>query len=210
MRNAGNKKLRLVLLALALLSLSMVALGGTFADPNRLDRGETTATPFDSNPNELKYNVAINYSDTKDGTQLNLLTGKPYAGTFWCPGFTKIIYITVANNEPFPVECFLDLKVTENGFDDMMTYAVINPTNTAEYSNWQEFLKAADVNGTLQQSDNSYSIFKDEYLKHHENAVYAVGIHMSEEATNKYQNEQLVLNFDFRVEAMNAPATPHP
>lgn len=207
MTNAGNKKLLVVLLALALFACSVMALGGTFA--TQVDKEGTTLIEDTNGPTVLNYKVALTYSDSPEGTSNNLLSVKPYANTLWCPGYTKIIYVEVVNNEAFPVECTLNFDVTANGFDDKMTYAVLAPDSNGEltqYSNWDSFYTAAGTKSDLKEL-REYPIFTDLPLTSEASTTYAVAIHMSEDASNQYQNKQLAITVDFRVDANYATGT---
>lgn len=196
MRNAGNRKLRLVLLALALLSLSMVALGGTFASTvNKEGTEEQSSTD---------YRVIVTCRDSK-GQSVNLFSGSPVLTeqTFWCPGRTEILYLDVTNNESFPVECILNLTVDDNEFGQMMEYAVINGN---EYpNNWSDFEKKSQKSSVL-NTNTTYEIFNFPASApltggpHH----FALAIHMSENATNEYQEKTMQLTFDLRINADNA------
>lgn len=211
MRNAGNKKLRLVLLALALLSLSVVALGGTFANQVIYDelKGD-----FSEN-STLDYKVDVKYYDSaKQSYTEDLLTSSVFDSTLWCPGYTKIVYLKITNNEAFPVDCTLNMTVNETGFDDTLRYAIINENLKAEDAehpkNWKDFA----VDNSFLLSKTTHTLIDKKTFGNNDSQYYALAIHMDENATNQYQNQKLDMTFNFSVNAnyktgeTPAPITP--
>lgn len=212
MRNAGNKRLVLLLLTLAMLACGVMALGGTFANQDSIDRiSDKTKEEivYDANSNVLKYGVSVTYSEKLDGTYNDLFNGKPFENTLWCPGYTKVIYIKVQNDEKFPVECTLDLKITKNDFGNMMAYAVISPDEENKLpkpTNWYEFMthERAKSSSLLSQKNN---VFDKVYVAAEAYKTYALAMHMEDQAGNEYKKAQLAMKFDFRVDANYEPGT---
>lgn len=209
MTNAGNKKLLAVLLALTLLACSVMALGSTFATQVKYEGKEESL----AGNGALDYKVDLQFYAPDGETQYqNFLTTSPLNGTVWCPGYTKIVYLKVTNNENFPVDCELGLTVDKNGFGETLKYAVIyglKPNAEESPSDWKAFYNEAHVNGTLKVQDNltdrdySHIVFDRVALATGDAAshYFALAIHMDENATNQYQNAELELTFNFRVNA---------
>ena len=204
MRNAGNKKLLAVLLALTLLACSVMALGSTLA--SQVDQTKGTGESVDGS-----YDVSVTYCDTGVEYSKIFLTETAFTKNVpWCPGYTKVIYLKVENNESFPMECTLDFEVVQNGFDNMMTYAVIalnsDPmvSDALRPSSWTNFLTAASGEKSLQTSNPHY-IFNEVSFLASDTRYYAIAFHMSENTTNAYQNKQLEMKFNFRVDSLYKP-----
>ena len=203
MTNAGNKKLLVVLLALALFACSVMALGGTFA--TQVDKSGKQEV-IDNGEEVLAYEVDLLYSSTENGSYTSLLNVDPFEGTLWCPGYTKVIYFKVVNKENFPVEATFNLKVTENGFDDMMAYTVLAPVDGAlpSHATWSTFQEKSSSLTSLKQN-GLYPVFKDKLLNSNDTIIYAVAIHMKEAATNQYQSKQLKMDFMFHINSDYKP-----
>lgn len=211
MTNAGNKKLLVVLLALALFACSVMALGSTFATQVKYEGEEVSL----AGNGMLDYKVDIQFY-TPEGNK-DFLKVSPLNGTVWCPGYTKIVYLKVTNNEAFPVDCELGMTVDQSGFGETLKYAVIyglKPNAEDHPSDWNAFYDNANVKGTLKVQDKldskdySHTVFdRAVFASSETNSQYfALAIHMDENATNQYQNAELDLTFHFRVNADNKPS----
>ena len=202
MTNARNKRLLVVLLALALLAGSVMALGSTFAW--EIDKSKE-GTPLASTQ---YFNVSVKYYDGT-GYNTSLLTVPPTSGVLWCPGYTKIIYVAITNNEKFIVECSMNLIVSEHSFDDMMQFSVIAKnlkSETASHpANWAEFTQSPNSAQIL--SEGSHTIFPLTAIAPGDTAYYALAIHMDERATSKYQNLSLDMKFQLTVNSNDAPVS---
>lgn len=216
MTNAGNKKLLVVLLALALFACSVMALGGTFA--TQVDYLNKDLEKDFSYNKKLDYNVDIQfYAPEGNEEYKDFLKVSPLNGTVWCPGYTKIVYLKVTNNEAFPVDCELGMTVDQSGFGETLKYAVIyglKPNAEDHPSDWKSFNNRANETGTLikqgnlETKDYSHTVFdRAVFASSETNSQYfALAIHMDENATNQYQNAELDLTFHFRVNADNKPS----
>ena len=213
MANPKKINLGVLLVALVLLACGTMALGGTFATSLNLDGTAATTLP----PNSPSYNVDVKYHANGSYSTSLLSNGAIFTKDVpWCPGYTKIVYLEVTNNEAFPVKCSLNMNVKTNEFGNNLKYAVIPRNLKAEGvdhpDSWAEFEKLANGSTVLEQDD--YYIFYDRYLSFPtaENANdntkhFALAIHMAEETSNQYQGKKLEMDFEFRV---NTNWTPGP
>ena len=208
MMNAGNKRLKLLLLTLAILACSVVALGGTLAGGVDRSEGKSAQTLQNDTANHLDYAVDILYADRSGGNYQTVLGHNPFAGALWCPGYTKVVYFKVYNHEAFALEATLDLKITDSEFGNTMTYAVLAPGSDGTLSqpgNWNEFMTASGNHNAVLVAQKDYNVFKQVLLQSGQETIYAVAIHMSEDASNQYQGKTMEINFDFRVDSDSAP-----
>ena len=204
MANPTKINLRVLLMALVLLVCGTMALGGTFATSLNLAGTETTLPP-----NSPSYNIDVKYHANGSYSTSLLSNGAIFTKDVpWCPGYTKIVYLEVTNNEAFPVKCSLNMNVKTTGFGNSLKYAVIplnlKAADVDHPDNWEDFENQANGSTVLKQ-DYNY-IFNDLYLSFPttENANdntkhFALAIHMDEETPNHYQGKKLEMNFEFRV-----------
>lgn len=213
MKNAGNKRLMLLLLAMAMLVCGVM--GSTFAtqfvpsgDKNPQYDGDTA----------LDYNVEVKYCNAVDeGYAYTFSADKKIfsENVLWCPGKTEIIYFQVKNEESQVVECIMDLFVTKNEFEDVMQYAVVVGDlvtgQIAHPQNWDKFVEmsANKKSVPLQVCSANDDSIKNPVVKValEPGAIYsyALAIHMSENASNWYQEKELQMNIRFRVNANTVP-----
>ena len=215
MMNAANKRPLLLVLTLAILLCGAMALGGTWAT-NFTAEGTQDTTTYGSD-NTLNYNVAVKYGTSATNAYILDFSAnsKPFTNnTLWCPGKTEIVYFQVTNNENFVVQCVMDLFVTENGFDNMIKYAVISndiKTLGNPPASWTEFVEQAvnSQSSVLQVCSTTDTDIKNPVftvdLAPNASQCYALAIHMEELTPNKYQNEALNMNIRFRVNANYIP-----
>lgn len=198
MMNAGNRKPLLPLLILAIILFGAMALGSTFASGVlRNPEDETGIDKVIANGQYvLEYDVDILCSSGN-----SLLTSKPFESTIWCPGYTEVVSGTIVNHEAFPIECTLNLLVSENQFAPVMEYASLNPSTTAltQHSNWDSFRGASLNKNTLQEG--SYPLFTRVLVLPDNPVKYAFAIHMDTNASNHNQGKSMKLGFEFVVEA---------
>jgi len=197
MRNAGNKKLRLVLLALALLSLSMVALGGTLANGTEVDMANTTQQELTNTDKE--YNISISCRDTANSA-VTLASDTPIFtdDVLWCPGYTKLVYLDITNNEAFPANCTLTMKVGESKLNNVMVYA----TGSGNPTSWNDILTSWNPQ---KLTAGSHAVFSNVNFQKNAKKTFALAVHMNESATNEYQNQTLDISFELTVNANFKP-----
>lgn len=201
MANPKKINLRVLLVALALLACGTMALGGTFATRLDLDGGAATTLPT----NSPHYEVDVKYHANGSYSTSLLSNGAIFTKDVpWCPGYTKIVYLEVTNNEAFPVECSLNMNVKTTGFGNNLKYAVIprnlKAADVDHPDNWAEFEKMANGSTVLKQGDNY--IFENIYLSFldgEKTKYFALAIHMDKTTSNHYQGKKLKMNFEFRV-----------
>ena len=200
-----SKKLFL-LIALVVLAVGVTALSGTFA--SGVDTSGT-AEPVNS-----PFQVALTYydywSDDQGAKPLNVVFDENFP---WCPGRTEILYLTLTNNEKFPVECGLTMAAGKSELNDVFTYAVLKnlQRNDANHpQDWDNF-KSSIVYEVIQpeskMTQGDLLAYPLTVLNAGETVYFAVGLHMSESATNEYANKQLPLTFILRVNANYEPGT---
>lgn len=207
MMNAGNKRLILLLLALSMLVCGVI--GGTLA--------------LNDTPDEMKYDVNVLCYNTEEGKYNLPLWGanayKPFSDVLWCPGYTKIVYLKVINNEAFAVKYSLDLVVESTEFGQTMEYAVIHSDlkapNATHPTSWTEF--AGNNSSVLSKGtypllpaptktiETTDSTTIETNLAAGAFEYVALAIHMDEDANNDYKNKQMKLNFKLVVEAETGP-----
>lgn len=200
-----SKKLFL-LIALVVLAVGVTALSGTFATGVNKEGDEEAS--------ENAFNVTLEYYDYWNEPQGYKALDKVFDKTFpWCPGRTEVLYLKLTNGEKFPVECGLTMVAGESELNDVFTYAVLknlqrNDTNHPQ--DWNGF-KSSAVFDILQEESNmkqgNLPAYPLTVLNASETVYFAVGLHMSENATNEYANKQLPLTFSLRVNANYEPGT---
>ena len=217
-------KLSIMGAAFALVCAGIIMLSGTFAS-NVNYKDTTDAATVSGN-----YNVVLQ-SYTKDSAvpPVDIITKDgmvPDANftkdMFWCPGRTEIIYLKLENNEAFPVNCTLKLSVSESGFGNTLSYAVMPGLKAGDAlpANWDAFVNnAGDVTGVLKNtksSDQAYALHKG-YIElspavadgeenvHNDEAYLALAIHMDHNASNDYQEVGMKLQFFLQVDANSEP-----
>ncbi len=200
-----SKKLFL-LIALVVLAVGVTALSGTFATGvNKEDEAVNSGTPF---------NVTLKYYDYWNEPQDYKALDKVFDQTFpWCPGRTEVLYLKLTNGEKFPVECGLTMVAGESELNDVFTYAVLNNlqrNDTNHPQDWDNF-KSSIVYEVIQpeskMTQGDLLAYPLTVLNAGETVYFAVGLHMSESATNEYANKQLPLTFNLRVNADYEPGT---
>ena len=203
MMNAGHKRLKLLLLTLAILACGVMVLGGTFATQVTLTGDKTTLPP------ETRFDVTVLYHD---GTnyKLSMLDD---AAVFtqnvpWCPGYTKLVYFAVQNHEAFPVQCMMKLNAGTSNLSDVLEYAVltdVTPNSDNRPTKW------ADITTEKQLQKGLNPVFDSLVLGSKNVKYYALAVHMKENAGNQYQKQSMSLEFQFTVNANYAPGeTPAP
>ena len=197
MMNSGNRKPLLPLLILAIILCGAMALGSTFASGVLRNLEDETGIEkvIANGQDALEYKVDILYSDN------HLLESNPFENTIWCPGYTEVVSGTIVNHEAFPIECTLNLLVSENQFTPVMEYASLKPSTTAltQHSNWDSFRGASLNANTLQEG--SYPLFTRVLVLPDNPVNYAFAIHMDTNASNQNQDKSMKLGFEFVVEA---------
>ena len=201
MMNAGNKRLILLLLALSMLVCGVMALGSTFA--TQVNKSDGLDKQYiANNDNNLNYKINLTYHTIEDETPKPFLTSAPFTSAPWCPGYTKVVYLTIKNNEAFPVECILTIDDGDSELGKVMSYAVIS-SPASSYSSWGTFKTDAGSNaGHL--SDNNPTVFNypaTSPLAAGQTATYALAIHMDEEANNTYQELKMNMKFNLVLNA---------
>lgn len=204
MTNAGNKKLLALLVTLVLLAAGLIAMGSTFATQVDLDGKDGVST-------DSGFNVIVNaYENGQYSKTLQADAAFFTSDASWCPGYTQILYFSVTNNEAFPVKTAMNMNVTKSGFDNMLSYAVVpqdlKAEDAAHPDNWADFVKMAGESEELKL--NSNTVFSNIDMAPGETRYYALGIHMSEQASSHYQNKMMDMNFSFRVDANSTPGSP--
>lgn len=203
MTKSVNKRLLILLAAFVLVLGGMWALRGTFASMVNYNDGVEKKLE-----GEQQYYVALQYWN---GSGYVSLLGdnaqQPFTdGSAMCPGRSEIAYLQVTNNEKFPIDTILSLDVTSSGFDNTISYAVLEgdwvdkPDHPAS---WSEF--AAKANGSKVLSVAKHELQKLEPLAAGETRWLAVCIHMDESATSAYQNKRMEMKFDLRMNANYKP-----
>lgn len=204
MKNAGNKRLMLLLLALAMLICGVM--GSTFATQVNKSDGQDNRY-VDNNDNGLDYQIDLTYHTLDNAIQHSFLTATPFASAPWCPGYTKVVYLSIKNNEDFPVECTLTINADNKKLGQVMAYAVIkNPA--ASYSNWGAFKEASLSKGYLaDENPTVFNIPATAPLTAGGAEEYALAIHMDETASNTYQDETMNMTFKLEINADYASGT---
>jgi len=198
-------KLRILLLTLALVCIGILVLNGTFA--TAVDKTTTQQQP----PLEegQDYNVDLLYAsvpNAADTSKVSLL-GSNGASVFtsnmlWCPGKTEIAYLTLKNNEQFPVEVTLSLNVTSNGFDNQFSYAILQE-NKEQPTSWTDFVNKS-ISGKTTLTAGSHEL-KTITLVTGESAPLTLAIHMEEDTSSEYEQKSLAFVFNLRTDANYEP-----
>ena len=213
-----SKRIAPLLVALLLLSAGLTLVGGTFATQMSQNVDYSTQLTDLSADQTLNYNVDLLYYNAAVNGPTGAYTSmlRPNTPVFsssdlWCPGRTEIVYLKLINAEAFTVDCTLALNVTESGFDDVLSYAVIEEDllsgTTKHPTNWTDFIAAAqpENKGTLAvtPADQPLKLHEDSKLTlaAGETKYLALGIHMSEGATSDYVGKVLEMSFGLRVDA---------
>lgn len=196
-----SKKLFL-LIALVVLAVGVTALSGTFASGvDTSGTAEPVSSPFQ---------VALTYydywSDDQGAKPLNVVFDENFP---WCPGRTEILYLTLTNNEKFPVECIFTMNADENSaLSNVFTYAVMNGlerTSASHPENWAAFTGSADLIQPETALKGEALPISTVTLAPGQSHRFALGLHMAESATSDYAAKQLPLTFSLRVNAENTP-----
>jgi len=203
MLKARRRKPLFLSAAILAILLGTVLVGSTFASGVDYD----TEEKGDPGSN---YKVAFEYHNGADSYVPMENSAALTEDMLWCPGKTEIVYLKLTNNELFPVDCSLKLNVTQNDFDGMFTYAVIEndlKSSPADHpSNWGDFRDAASKTGTLSVGEHN---LRNGNPENHEDVILlspgssrcmAVAIHMSEKASSDYaspKNNEKTMNFKF-------------
>lgn len=194
-----SKKLFL-LIALVVLAVGVTALSGTFATGvNKIGEPEYYDTPF---------TVTLEYYDYWNELQGYKALDKVFDQTFpWCPGRTEVLYLKLTNGEKFPVECGLTMAAGKSELNDVFTYAVLknlqrNDTNhPQDWDNFKSSIVYEVIQPESKMTQGDLLAYPLTVLNAGETVYFAVGLHMSESATNEYANKQLPLTFNLRINA---------
>lgn len=202
-----SKKLFL-LIALVVLAVGVTALSGTFATGVNYNESETKLE------GETNFNVDVQYVHSNSGSTeyADLLTATAFSDSSkWCPGRTEIIYLKLTNMEAFPINCTVDLNVTESEFDSVLSYSVMEGDLLADNKkshpvNWADYVsKAGNLSTVL--SEGKHTLLDKKTLIGNAPCYLALAIHMDENATNDYENKVMKMNFSLRFDADYAPGT---
>lgn len=202
-----SKKL-VMLLALALLALGLAALSGTFA--STVDYN----TEKEDVAENKSYDVGVQYVHSNSGTAeyADLLNATAFSDSSkWCPGRTEIIYLKLANNEAFPINCTIELNVTESEFDSVLSYSVMEGDllyNNKENhpTSWADYVEKANQQPKV-LSKGKHTLLDKKTLIGNAPCYLALAIHMDENATNDYENKVMKMNFSLRFDANYEPGT---
>jgi len=215
MRMVGNRKLWL-LIALLAVALGAAAYGGTFSSQVSYT-GEETGIADDTS-----YQVAVEFLHSNNYNASNikysdLLASAAFTdASSFCPNRTEIIYLKLTNQEAFPINYSLALKVKENGFGDALTYAVISGQDLladqkkAHPANWAAYLLMADAAPSVLSvtgEDQAHPVADKVLLEPGGVSHLAVAVHMDENAGNEYQDKKLNMQFAVRFDADYQPGT---
>ncbi len=203
-----SKKLFL-LIALVVLAVGVTAMSGTFATGVSYTGSETTLE------GENAFDVDVQYIHSNSGATeyADLLSTTAFSDSSkWCPGRTEIIYLKLTNNEAFPINCTVDLNVTESAFDNVLSYSVLKDdllsNNKANHpASWADYVEKANQQPKV-LSKGKHTLLEKETLPVGNPPCYlALAIHMDENATNDYENKVMKMNFSLRFDANYAPGT---
>lgn len=204
-----SKKLFL-LIALIVLAVGVTALSGTFATGVNYNESETKLE------GETNFNVDVQYVHSNSGSTeyADLLTTTAFSDSSkWCPGRTEIIYLKLTNKEAFPINCTVDLNVTESEFDNVLSYSVLKGDllyNNKENhpTSWADYVEKAAPQKPKVLSVDKHTLLEKETLPVGNAPCYlALAIHMDENATNDYENKVMKMNFSLRFDANYKPGT---
>ena len=207
------------------MAMGVMLVGNTFANQVDYTSTETSLDSVDGYKDK-NYSVALDYTRTRNGEYNNsMLNGGVAAfnqSTLWCPGRTEIVYLKLTNTERFATSCSLSLDVGASGFDNTLTYAVIDnleSNSTSHPTNWLNFETIAAnaqrdteevKTGTL-TGNTAYPLLYRELLATNETHYLALAIHMDEGADSTYQGKTMNLEFTLTVDADYKPGeTPAP
>ncbi len=197
-----NKRLLILLAALVLVCGGMAALSGTFASSVNYNGPETELIGD-------TFNVDLQYWNGKNYVSLLKGNDQPFSdSSLWCPGRSELVYLRLISEEKFPINAYLSLKVENNGFDDKLSYAVLEQdllsASASHPTSWADF--AASAKGTKVLTGNeTHQLLSAEPLMTEQ--YLALCIHMDESATSEYQNKQLSMNFVLRMDADFMPGS---
>lgn len=203
MTRTVNKRLLILLAAFVLVCGGMIALRGTFAS-----QVEYT----DSNKVELdgkSFNVDLQYWNGTDYVSLFAGNAQPFSDTsLWCPGRSEIVYLRLVSEENFPINAVLSLKVGNNGFDDVISYAVMQQDlladSAAHPTSWSDYVSRTEGAKVL-AGNTTHELLEVTPLT--DSQCLALCLHMDESATSQYQNKQLSMNFALRLDADYEPGS---
>lgn len=197
-----SKKLFL-LIALVVLAVGVTALSGTFATGVNYNDAETK---LDTNES---YAVDVQYVHSNSGNTeyADLLSTTAFSDSSkWCPGRTEIIYLKLTNNEAFPINCTVDLNVTDSQFGSVLSYSVLKDdllsNNKANHpASWADYVEKANQQ-PKELFKGKHTLLEKETLLGSDAPCYlALAIHMDENATNDYENKVMKMNFSLRFDA---------
>ncbi len=197
-----SKRLVIVLAALVIACVGLVALNGTFASQVSYsgEKVELTGETF---------NVDLQYWDGSEYVSLFSEDAQPFpADSQWCPGRSEIVYLKLSSNESFPVDSTVSLKVNSSGFGEVISYAVISQNllsdPAAHPTSWEDFVNKSQ-SGAQVLAVNSHPLFEVKAIMPGQEQYVALCMHMAENATSQYQNQQLNLQFVLRTNADYEP-----
>lgn len=204
MKNAGNKRPLLILLALAILLFGGMALGSTFASRVNKEGPEEKLSASDAD-----YKVFVKYHDGKNyngGRYSNLLSSQTPVFTqdiIWCPGYTRIVYLEISNEEAFPVECTLKMTAEDGILNEVLDYTLLGalkPNTENHPRSWKEVTTSKQPLTT-----EPITIIDAVTLADSTPQYYAVAIHMDETAGNQYRDQKLNIDFQLIINADYKP-----
>lgn len=204
-----------LLIVLVILAVTGLALGGTFATEETLTlTGEKNQLEDGKN-----FNVSAEFihSNNGDAGYTDLLNAPAFHDAAkWCPGRTEIIYLRLTNEEAFPVSATVQMHVTETGFDDVLSYAVIEEdllanNKAAHPTSWDAYAQKAGNENVHVLAKATHTLMDKVTLIPDQPRYLALAIHMDESATSRYEKKDLNMHFSLRYDANYAPGeTPGP
>ncbi len=192
------------LLLTAIVLMLVMAVGGVFAS-QVMRTGD--APEADTDTANMSYKVTLQ-SGLDNAKTDAIKNGVFTSSTAWCPGRTEIAYLTLTNNEFFPVEVDLSLVHINNGFDSYLDYALLLPGQTLKphqhnAENWNAFETLAVANGAASKlpTSGTLPLLTDKTLNSGESYTFAFAIHMDEGTPDEYQNKSMYFEFGLTVTA---------
>jgi len=213
-RKTGYRKASTLTLVMLVLLAGALLVGATFAE-----RVELTGAveKMQQGTDAFDYQVELSYYDKTAGDYRSLL--EPEAsftqGMFWCPGRTEIAYLKVSNGEEFPVKVTLTMDAERvkdaqgkdvQDFGSTLSYAVLDQQEHDQplaFASWDD-LKASAKPLTIGKGHSVITIDPLGYATGSKHYV-AIAIHMDENADNLYQNAQMNLKINMRVDSDQDP-----
>lgn len=205
MMKTKSTKRALLMSALALLACVSMLVGSTFAwftDSVTSSNNKIVAGKLDV---QLWMDTGDGYEDISKATDsiFNMLTNKAQnnnADTLWEPGKTQVAYLKIVNGGTLALKYSVALKVydVEKDLHEVMQYAITPDATYGTVKAWDADNGKQVVLGTQTVTD------ADVAMNPGDEHVFALSIHMLEEAGNQYQEGKL--NFDLTVLATQLAA----